>query len=510
MSKYLYGAAVQGIQSYIFQSNELKEIVGASEIVEQICTTFFNEMVTDQTGTIQQAAGKILHVFEGDNAKEDCQKVVRLFPHKVMTHAPGITISQGVVNMEEYNTFEKAVNKLEEILKIQRNKPINSITCGLMGIERSRTTGLPVMYNPLNNDEHIDYGTWNKLYEKTEEKSNRRRTTKILCKKAFGTDITDGNIPYDIEQITAFNDWIAIIHADGNGMGQVVQKVGKDPKEFHDFSINLNHATIRAANLAFEDICNNCAITTNPIPIRPIVLSGDDHTIICRGDLAIPYAKAFLQHFEEQTKEKLGSIIERNNVFPKGDIHDCLTACAGIAFVKSSFPFYSAYDLAESLCSQAKKDAKNSDEIRSGNALPQSCLMFFKVQDSFGFELKEMIDRDLHPNNHTGFDYGPYYLQKHDSRMTIQEIVDMAKNLGETEDGNAVKSSIRQWISLMFEDEGKAEQKLKRIKEMTPKGLLKTISLATTPIQKNSSDDLKYYPAYDMLIINTVNNLRTI
>ena len=62
----------------------------------------------------------------------------------------------------------------------------------------------------------------------------------------------------------------------------------------------------------------------------------------------------------------------------------------------------------------------------------------------------------------------------------------------------------------MFEDEGKAEQKLKRIKEMTPKGLLKTISLATTPIQKNSSDDLKYYPAYDMLIINTVNNLRTI
>ena len=30
MSKYLYGAAVQGIQGYIFQTNELQDIIGAS------------------------------------------------------------------------------------------------------------------------------------------------------------------------------------------------------------------------------------------------------------------------------------------------------------------------------------------------------------------------------------------------------------------------------------------------------------------------------------------------
>ena len=36
MEKYLYGAAVQGIQNFIFQTNELKDIVGASELVEDI------------------------------------------------------------------------------------------------------------------------------------------------------------------------------------------------------------------------------------------------------------------------------------------------------------------------------------------------------------------------------------------------------------------------------------------------------------------------------------------
>ncbi len=43
MTKYLYGASVQGIQGFIFQTDKLKEIAGASELVEQICTRLFAE-----------------------------------------------------------------------------------------------------------------------------------------------------------------------------------------------------------------------------------------------------------------------------------------------------------------------------------------------------------------------------------------------------------------------------------------------------------------------------------
>ena len=42
-NNYLYGLTVQGIQSYIFETNKLKEIIGASEIVEQLCTTWFDD-----------------------------------------------------------------------------------------------------------------------------------------------------------------------------------------------------------------------------------------------------------------------------------------------------------------------------------------------------------------------------------------------------------------------------------------------------------------------------------
>ena len=70
MNQYLYGAAVQGIQSFIFQTNTLREIVGASELVEEICTKMFAEQLgisktnLDNDGNaIINAAGNIKYIF---------------------------------------------------------------------------------------------------------------------------------------------------------------------------------------------------------------------------------------------------------------------------------------------------------------------------------------------------------------------------------------------------------------------------------------------------------------
>ena len=67
------------------------------------------------------------------------------------------------------------------------------------------------------------------------------------------------------------------------------------------------------------------------IEIRPIVLGGDDLTVICRADKALTYTHSFLHHFEEETKA-LKDILKKYKVFTKGEDH--LTACAGIAIIK--------------------------------------------------------------------------------------------------------------------------------------------------------------------------------
>lgn len=64
-------------------------------------------------------------------------------------------------------------------------------------------------------------------------------------------------------------------------------------------------------------------------------------TMICKASLALDYVKVYLEEFENATRQKLGA-------------DNGLTACAGIAFIKSSYPFHYGYDLAETLCTQAK------------------------------------------------------------------------------------------------------------------------------------------------------------
>ncbi|MCF6168924.1 hypothetical protein [Lutibacter sp.] len=39
---------MQGIQSYIFATNKLKQIIGASEIIEQLCTTWFDDFLDEK------------------------------------------------------------------------------------------------------------------------------------------------------------------------------------------------------------------------------------------------------------------------------------------------------------------------------------------------------------------------------------------------------------------------------------------------------------------------------
>ena len=216
-------------------------------------------------------------------------------------------------------------------------------------------------------------------------------------------------------------------------------------------------------------------------------------TVIIRGDLAVPYTKAFLQAFELKTKEKLGQILKENSVFEEGVDH--LTACAGIAFIKSSYPFYYGYKLAEKLCTEAKNDTK-SLAGKGTNRLPASCLMFHKVQDSFIIDYNDIIKRELTAADGLLFKAGPYYIYETKSRYSIDEMEDYAKKLNE-ESLDGVKSGIRQWLSIRLKDKGKADQRKERMRIIFKK--------ENKPIiDKLTSEETRKCLAYDVLAYNKI------
>lgn len=494
---YLYGASVQGIQNFIFQTNELKDIVGASELVAQICTQIFRETVGApfrDEALIIGAAGNVRYYFDD---LDTCAQTVRYFPRRVMIEAPGITISQAVVEMT--GDFPDRINELEEKLRSQRNQPQPSLTLGALGMKRSNKTGLPLVASEGSG----------KCVDMTTAAKRRYIHALSLAKKSFyGTDsdkeVDPDQYPYDIAKLTDRNDWIAIVHADGNSLGQIVQRIGGDMAQYQRFSQLLDEATERAANAAFEKLEVR---EGDAYPLRPVVLGGDDMTVIIRGSLAIAYAQEFIHQFEYHTGQgELGQIVHGATGLP------CLTACAGIAFIKSSYPFHYGYKLAEDLCSAAKHDAKH--QVDAGGSIP-SCLMFHKVEDSYVESYADIVERVLMPTDALSFEFGPYYLAERAGYFTIDELLSYCDKLQKIDD-EGVKSGLRQWLTYMHRSVDFASQHLNRMKSVYSGASSKLVTeLCETRCRQREETDngetkeVTIYPTFDVLSLYSIMNVVT-
>lgn len=471
MAKYLYGASVQGIQDFIFKTNKLAEIVGASELVEHICTSTFHNvsnLKSDDQNIILAAAGNIKCIFDDENK---CNQVVKMFPKTVMQMAPGITISQAVVKIEGDKPSIANFNTLETKLKAQRNAVSMPIETGFMCLERARRTGGVV----LGSDKNIG---GDKNDEATILKLEAKETKKLFSDISgiSKSDINIKDLALDISEISKSgkNSWIAVIHADGNGLGNIIQNHGDKLTEqgkFKQFSNAIESATKKACQTAFfqvigpEKTKKDIKEKQYKYPIRPIVLGGDDLTIIIRADLALKFTKIFLEQFE----------IESKNEFQKLQISEIigLTACAGIAFVKDSYPLHYALNLAEELCKDAKEMVR-ADGFPKDGEMVKSSVAFFKVQDSFVEKLVNMKTRTMKAQNGIDYDFGPYLLHEtidssYANLSALIKKLEIIKAEATENDKSKGASKLRQLISESFKDASTMQLMKDRMKSINYK-----------------------------------------
>lgn len=180
---------------------------------------------------------------------------------------------------------------------------------------------------------------------------------------------------------------VAVIHIDGNGVGGIMKNLNEakkrvpqdmfkdqigcdrnDPDALRRFLLAVNRHLDDAVTLAFAAAWTCIAELSRHddhragrehtvIPVVPVILGGDDVTVITSGDYALPFAAAYLRHYEEATRN---DPILRYLTPPKGQDTSPMTAAAGVAIVKRNFPFHIAYDLAEKLVERAKKVGKTA------------------------------------------------------------------------------------------------------------------------------------------------------
>jgi hypothetical protein len=214
---------------------------------------------------------------------------------------------------------------------------------------------------------------------------------------------------------------IAVTHADGNSMGKRIEAIRDDPasqdnriylEKLRAFSASVEKASLSALQVMVDLLVANIHtkqteegatyyIPASPgiydlegsivlqwnkeaqkfiLPLRPIVIGGDDTTFVCEGRLGLVLAHYYLQAFSSQ---KLSD---------KKFAH----CRAGVALVPLHFPFARAYALADDLCKSAKGSiqiwkSKNAQDHQNGvTALDWHFAIGGMVQD----DLKEVRKRE--------------------------------------------------------------------------------------------------------------------
>lgn len=137
------------------------------------------------------------------------------------------------------------------------------------------------------------------------------------------------------------NGYLALIHADGNGVGS---GIGKDrPHSEHAAFFHRNRVLLRrAVKEAIDDACAKDKVgkDESPAPLIPLMLGGDDLLLVCRARIALPFVVKLC--------ESLDAIQKDCNGFK-------LTLGIGVVIAKHTIPIYRLHEVAEQLASSAKR-----------------------------------------------------------------------------------------------------------------------------------------------------------
>lgn len=253
------------------------------------------------------------------------------------------------------NAFERLAIKLNKNkAQMIRSKPMQNIA-----ITRSDVnTGQPI----VKVDNNTFYTKEQLLKLSTFEKNNIK-IFDIYKPIISGYEFNYINEFDQLIQQKGDDSFIGVVHIDGNNMGKIIRKIMSAVDENISLSEQMNEYVKKIRRISFE-VDNNYKDAFNvmvqklaeyevkkeenqnkkviDLPIRPIIINGDDITFVCKGRLALSLSESFLSTINRKTVD---------NKYRQ-------SACAGIYFVHSHFPFHIAYDLAEQVCESAKKKAK--------------------------------------------------------------------------------------------------------------------------------------------------------
>lgn len=373
MDRFLTVLEVSQKQNYIFRTDRLAENIGASIIIRQI--TEFN----DKSNTLlshyrdhlfYEGGGK--SVFEFESAI-DARKFTSVISENVLRKYPGVELFIATQKYDiDHDSCIEAINQLFASLEKKKSERKSSAVFYGAGItERCSDTQLPAI------SDIEDFGFLS-------DESVAKLHAAMSQREAYEDVLPEGDWKFasefdDLGGTQNKKSYIAVVAMDGNGMGKRIKQFREDfaklegtmpEKEFNeryrqDFSA-LSSAIDQAYRKAVRNVTQYLADHMNQfleegivsvrkghenvLPFRPLILSGDDICFVTDARIGLTLTEVLLD------------AVEKNGHITTSGMDFHMHACAGIAMVKSHYPFFRAHELAEELCSSAKTAIAGTDQ----------------------------------------------------------------------------------------------------------------------------------------------------
>ena len=506
MEKFLVISEVSKKQGYIFKTNKLKENIGASTIIEYITEGLPKEKLAEVLGkdiakikdenVVNAGGGNSLFIMDNeDDAKEFITRTTRT----VLEYFPGVEFFMAYESFDYNNdSIIDAIDKIYKKLNDKKSARASVFRKKSYGIEQNCvTTGLPAYkrYDGsfLSKESCIkrDWSDEKKIEEFFEKKNWKRYKEKKYDENTISKVINKfENEGYrftkEIEDLITEKDensYVAIISLDGNKMGEKIEHMRNEARKREDknnmaesnknyienlykFSNNIKKYYEKAFIDMLSVISSNYDKKQNIeeklklkeknkgqdkklMPVRPIILAGDDVCFICNAKIALECVNLFIKSLNQQD----------NNIEGKQ-----LNACAGICMLKSSYPFDKGYEIAENLCKNGKAKIVDSNDA--------SLVDFHICQGEISTSLNEIRSR-AHINKDVELNIKPFYIN-------ITEAIEDEKKSGKYEriitqrDKFNTYENFKNEFKRVEEKTKDCKGKIRKLRDVFPQGIEKT------------------------------------
>lgn len=436
MFSYLFEA--KSIQAYLFQSGKLKDVISASERLDRMIDSSNDSLIfqvleslnfTHDLLDLNKSGGCDISFlrckggafYSVSASREHLIAFRQLWTLTIQQMFPGLVFTDALAQGE---TVASAIDQGHQFLAQDRNSPQIGLPYASAYCARDRRTGKAAI--PLNNfakkatlndemkDAHGSIGLdLDTAFHRQAYTLFDLRETSSLQNRFTPSELRPRRYPINLDEEFEFgsnnernNDYIkdiALIHIDGNGLGLLLRQLknamqGKTDEAYHrafrSFSEAVNSATEAAAQQATAWFASNFDLQSDVLlPMRPLVLGGDDVTLLCHAKFALRYAEHFCRAFEVAASERLKDLTQSYGLDVK------LTASGGIVFHKAGHPFIQSHHLVEALCAKAKQLTKAMvAEAKTGPA----ALACYRVSQVLHADLDDAIKSSHHFSLHNG------------------------------------------------------------------------------------------------------------